>query len=375
MIRFYIIDFLVIFIIIPQNAHSLFLQPVLELINPTGNLSCAADSADATYNDYDLCAIRVYTSNNSDEAQNLTIRSGIWFTNTFRQFIKTRNCEAFSGAVDTGMSRCNLMSYETANTLTLCICATSNCNEDLNGCEASIKENSNVTPLPSIMSILTETIECANASESFSSFSPLPESSLFIDDAALEDYFQNHSVLCTIIDGSVSPPMQRALIEENYQSYLTNRLHALKMLRQLIRIDTPIQTDTNIYVTYTPGTETFEECACTQSSACNYNISTCATTNSTQSSLSSFTDFTSMSTTLTISITTESATSVTMTTNSTAPTSMTINSIITTAMTSGSITTPSITNSLANTSSIITESPTTVTTANITASSGTQSKV
>lgn len=349
MICFHFIGFLVIFIIIPQNGHSLFLQPVLEIINPTGSLSCILSPDETNYGDFDRCAIRVYTSNNTEGSQNTTVQNGMWFTNTFRDFIKTRNCNGFAATSDTGMGNCDLMPYETASSMILCICATSDCNTNLQVCQISLQSNPDVQSLPTIISSLSDTIQCADGSNSFSSFSPNQDNSLIIDTAELKDYFQTHSVLCTILVGTVSPTTQNALIVENYQSYLTNRLHALKLLRQQVTTDTPIQTDFNIYVTYNTGTETFQECACLQNSSCNNNINTCApsviqteTTASTVSASTVFTDLTSKSTTLSISITSESNMSVTMTANPTTFTSMMTDSITSTVITSSAVATSSM---------------------------------
>ena len=382
MICFHFTGFLVILIIIPQNGHSLFLEPVLEIINPTGNLSCVLSPNETNYGDFDRCAIRVYTSSNTEESQETTVQNGIWFTNTFREFIKTRNCDGFSATNDTGIGKCDLLPYETASNMTLCICSTDYCNTNLQVCQTSLQRNPDVTPLPNIISSLSDTIQCADGSDSFSSFSPNQDDSSIIDAAECKDYFQTHSVLCTILVGTVSPTIQNALIEENYQSYLTNRLHALKILRQQVTTEIPIQTDFNIYVTYNTGIETFQECACLQNSSCNNNINTCIsgviqteTTASTISASTSPTDLTSKSTILSISITSESIMNVIMTANSTTFTSMTTDSITSTAITSSAIATSAMMTGLTNATGTTAELPATISTTNVITSSIVQGKI
>jgi len=312
---------------IPKNAHSIFLEPVLNIIDATGNLTCYSDSTVDT-GDYQLCAIRVYNYFiNADLIGTVSIQDGMWFTNTFRQLIKTRNCTGFEDTSDIGSGTCDLMPYEIASSMTLCICATSGCNLGLKTCEESISTNQDVSVLPTIMSDLTKIIECANISDSNFTCFPIPESTSFINTLACENYVKTHSVLCTIITDSLGAMTQGALIEENYQSYVTDRLHDLKLLRQQISTTTLDQTDTSIYVTYSIGEIMNEECGCTQNSFCNYNISTCfsnsiqteSTTPIEISSTSITTEFSSPSITTesTISVTTaiDTATAISLTTD------------------------------------------------------------
>ncbi len=274
MIPFYFFGFIMIFIVIPQNTHSIFLEPVQDIIAATGNLTCYSDSTD-TSSDYDLCAIRVYASNNAVAAStNVTVWDGMWFTNTFRQFIETRNCTGFNDSSDIGSGTCDLMPYEIANTMTLCICATDGCNENLETCEESIQKNQNFPVLPTIISNLATIIKCNdNLDNSFTCSSNVQITS-FIDATACKTYVTTHSVLCTIIeDDSRGATTQQALIEENYQNYLTGRLHTLKLTAQLIELN---DTNASTYVEYFIGEVTDEECVCTENSFCNNNISTCA---------------------------------------------------------------------------------------------------
>jgi hypothetical protein len=76
-------------------------------------------------------------------------------------------------------------------------------------------------------------------------------------------YVNSHSVLCAIIDDGTDVTKQEALIEENYQSYLTGILHLLQLLSKQMSIKAPDQTDTSIYVTYLSGGQTNQECCCT----------------------------------------------------------------------------------------------------------------
>jgi hypothetical protein len=226
--------------------------------------------------DNQLCAIRVYNfTNNLNASQEVLIRDGIWLTNTFLQLIKTRNCSDFADNNDIGSSTCDLMPYENADTMTLCVCAESHCNPDLETCLNSIGTVQIAPQLPTIMSNVTTIIECANASASDFTCSISSDYIAIINASACEDYVTTHSVLCAIETDNLEQSTQQALIEENYQNYLTGRLHQFKVLRQRTTTDTPVQTDTSIYMTYNVSNVMNEECSCTQNSFCNYNISTC----------------------------------------------------------------------------------------------------
>jgi len=141
MSRFHFIGLMTMFILIPQITHSLFTDSVLHIINSTGNVTCYLAFTN-TSNDYHLCAIRVYTylvDVNTSQTEN--VWDGIWFTNTFRPLIKTRNCTGFNNASDIGSGTCDPMPYETVQNITLCICATSNCNQNLETCQQSNRGN------------------------------------------------------------------------------------------------------------------------------------------------------------------------------------------------------------------------------------------
>ncbi len=332
-----------IFIVIPQNTHSIFLEPVLVIINATGNLICVSDSTTGSANGYDLCVIRVYTyTADNDTLQSVSVRDGMWFTNTYRQLIQMRNCTGFDSTRDIGSGECDLMPYETADTMTLCICAESGCNDNLQTCLKSNAINPKVPALPSIMSNLTVIIECAAASASDFTCSLYANSTVFINETECADYVKTHSVLCIIDQQSVETSSQEALIEEDYQSYLTSRLFVLKELLQGFptALETINQSDTNIYVQTTVDSITDEECGCTQTSFCNNDIRTCVsdviqitTATSTEFSATFFTNLTSESTIVTTSITIESTTG----TASTATESTTGTTSITTEPTTGTI--------------------------------------
>lgn len=233
--------------------------------------------------------------------------------------IRTRSCTGFNNASDIGSGTCNPMPYETVQNMTLCICATSNCNENFKTCQKSNVENPNSPLLPNIMSDLTTVIQCANTSSNNFTCFPSIENASFIDSSACETYVNTHSVLCTIIDDGIDALKQEALIEENYQMYFTIRLHLLQLLSKQMSINPPDQTNTSIYVTYPDNDHTDQECGCTQNSFCNYNISTCAqniiqtqTTNSVEFMSTSVTDSTTeFASTFVTHFTTESITETT----------------------------------------------------------------
>ena len=276
MVRFYIISLVVIFLVIPRSAHSLFTEPIPHILESTGNITCYTTSA-STNNTFNLCAIRGYTYViDGDVPETANIWDGMWFTNTFRQLIETRNCTGFVSDSDIGSGTCVPMPYEDVITMTLCICATDNCNQNLQACKQSNAENPNTPPLPIIISDPATIIKCADTSSNSFTCYPSIENASFIDSSACEAYVRIHSIFCTIIDDGTDVPQQQALIEENYQSYLTNQLHRLQLLSKQISMKTPDQTNTSVYVTYLNNDHTNQECGCTQNSFCNSNISTCA---------------------------------------------------------------------------------------------------
>jgi hypothetical protein len=323
----------VVLIVIPENVRSFFYIPVLDIIQQTGNLTCYLNSDESTITDFQLCAIRVYTTQVSiDESYDVITQNGIWFTNIFRHLIKTRNCLGFSNASDVGVSMCDTMPYETVKKMTLCICATDNCNERLETCEASIGANSNAILLPRSLPVLTKPVECSETSE----ISDTCSEHASINSELCDVYVRNHSVLCTIVmdDDKMT---QKALIEENYEKFLDDKLHELKPIVIANPTNLLEERENYVYYAYHPdATRTVQECACTQTAICNYDISTCAPsviqteiTTSMQSSLSPIADFTSESTTITpdTSLITESTTNDAMTTDYTTSTSTMTDSI------------------------------------------------
>ena len=277
MIRFDFLGFIVVSIMIPQNAQSLFTTPVLSIINSTGNLTCYLDSIN-TDDRFHLCAIRSYTVfNDSGASQEAIVRNGISFTNMFSQLIRTRNCTGFSDTRDTGSGTCATMPYEIAQTMTLCICATDMCNNNLELCKKSNSGNGSGTVLPkNIIDDLTEVIECANASGNTFTCSPSAEGASFINQSACAAYVQDHSTLCAIDVNDIELSSQEALIAESYQSFLTDRLRNLQFLIMNNQSYTINETNTTIYITFGDDRGTSQECICAQNLFCNYNISTCS---------------------------------------------------------------------------------------------------
>jgi hypothetical protein len=221
------------------------------------------------------------------------------------------------------------MPYETVHKMTLCICATDNCNERLETCEASIGANSNAIVLPRSLPALKIPVECSETSE----ISDTCSEHASINSELCDAYVRNHTVLCTIVmdDNTMT---QKALIEENYEKFLDDKLHELKPIVIANPTNLLEERENYVYYAYHPdATRTVQECACTQTAICNYDISTCAPsviqteiTTSMQSSLSSIADFTSESTTIT-SLITESTTNDAMTIDYTTSTSTMTDSI------------------------------------------------
>ncbi|CAF3523543.1 unnamed protein product [Adineta steineri] len=273
MIRPCFILCLVAFINIPKNTYSFFTLPLLEIIEPSGNLVCYLNSMESSNNDFQLCAIRVYIpANDSIVSNDVIIQNGMWFTNIFRRFIITRNCSGFTESSDIGMSICNPMPYENARKMILCICATDNCNQNLETCQFSNIEYSNPISLQRSLPILTVPIECNQTSE----ISEACFENALINMRNCDIYMKNHSVLCGIgVDHHVI--MQKLFIEENYEIYFDQHLYALKPIIHANPTNRQKETDTYIYYMFYNVTDvTIEQCACIQSPYCNNNISMCA---------------------------------------------------------------------------------------------------
>ncbi|UJR36173.1 hypothetical protein I4U23_028907 [Adineta vaga] len=267
------IVYLTITIVIPRNAHSFFNVPVLDIIEPTGQLRCHVNATESPYDDFQLCAIRVYIPHSDmNEVENVTVQNGMWFTNVFHRLIATRNCVGFSETSDIGSATCNVMLYENAARMTLCICAMNNCNLNLETCEAANQEVSNVNQLPKSLPILNKTIECNQTSEAAEA---CYEHSL-INYESCHEYTSNHNVLCTIgLNGDTL--IQEGLLEETYEIFLDKKLYALKPIVQSNPTNPLIETQDYVYYMYYPDTTIpHQDCACTQSSYCNMNISLCA---------------------------------------------------------------------------------------------------
>ncbi|CAF1046583.1 unnamed protein product [Adineta ricciae] len=248
-------------------------MPVSTIIEQTGKLSCVINSTEGRYNDFQLCAIRIYTAlESTSEINDVVVQNGMWFMNVFRRLIATRQCEGFSETSDIGTGICNPMSYETADQMTLCICASDYCNLDLETCQIANRNLFNVSLLPKPLPVLSDTIECNQTSEVSEA---CYEHSLINQDTC-NNYVNSHKVLCTI-GVSDNVIVQTGYLEENYGIFLDKKLHDLKPVIQAYPENPLIDAQTYVYYMYSLGTDvTSQECACTQSSYCNMNITLCA---------------------------------------------------------------------------------------------------
>ena len=252
-------------------VNSILTKPVADILASIGNLRCESEGG-TTFENCNLCAMRIYTYINNGSEATVTIRNCLWFTNTFRPYIQSRNCADFPETTDIGVSKCDPMPYEDVEEVTLCICATNECTTDLDTCRQSVEQQEGIIKLDAIMKDLTEIIQCADLSNQATTcftgeiYSPKNQE-------ACTEYVTNNAVFCTLLNQNTENLQKSALIYEDYQSYLTERLVALM---QIIALATVQYQDKAIYANYpVSGEATQTQCGCAFTSSCNSNLNTC----------------------------------------------------------------------------------------------------
>jgi hypothetical protein len=266
---------IIVSIWIDSCVYGLVRRPVQDIIETTGSLTCHVNDNDQTFTDYHLCVIRVYNARSSSDNK-LVLRNGIWYTNVFRRAIALQNCTDFSNTTDIGIGVCQPMPYENVDNMTLCICATSNCNLDLQTCRTSVDGNAARERLPDLIDTLSNRMSCHELSDPVFTCSQPSQYASFVNSGACKMHVVQYGVLCSIIDKDKSIERE-ILIETNYQLFLTMQLHQYK-IQQQTSIDTVSnETDTNIYTAYNLlNTSRVQQCLCTQTSYCNNDVIACA---------------------------------------------------------------------------------------------------
>ncbi|UJR09928.1 hypothetical protein I4U23_014150 [Adineta vaga] len=198
-------------------------------------------------------------------------------------FIRIRQrCSAFQWSTSTiGSGTCTPQTqFETFSSMTLCICATNNCNQDRTTCEISISNTSTVASIDAFIPTLSEHVPCnfTNGSSLVCTEQP------YVNSLACEQYVRNNSLLCAITMNGTQI-IQTALVEADYERYLSEKVYQLKLLYTNNSGSQYNETTNNVYYKYSfSTTQSLEECACTNSSFCNSDMNTCALLN-TQSTM------------------------------------------------------------------------------------------
>jgi len=297
MIRVYCALIVSTLIISTHTVNAFFLFNLMD-ITVTRNITCRLNDNETSTNDFQYCAIRIYDGWNGTQKTTFTIYDGLWYLNTFRQFIQ-KTCSSFqsvlNGDIDTGTGSgsCIPRSFETFADLQLCICATDNCNQNMSSCINSTISNTNISALFDFMPSLFSTVQCDNTLNVFSMCQEHP----FINISACEDYVRNNSVLCAVtISGTERT--QISLIFENYEAFLAEAIYQVLSVSNNAMGSSFNETETNVYDKYfVNDVDSVEECACTSYSLCNQNINTCLSQATLQIettiSIPSFTDISS----------------------------------------------------------------------------------
>lgn len=214
--RSFILGFLLVSILADIGVHGFLRDSVLNFIRQDGNLTCWMSSALVASTNYQFCAIRVYKFlDSSGDEMTVSIYDGFSFVNIFRQYIKRQNCSNFRNDSITGVGQCTPLPYENATRMTLCICASDQCNRDISTCNNSVAATTGIAELPSLMTDIPSSIPCSAVSDVSYTCAPTSDYARFVDFSACETYVRNHSVLCAI-DNIGDGRRQQALAEWNY---------------------------------------------------------------------------------------------------------------------------------------------------------------
>ncbi|CAF3516413.1 unnamed protein product [Rotaria sp. Silwood1] len=274
MIRLYFIVITYVLIIIPHTVNTFFLQDVANITVPR-NLTCKLYTNESALGSFQLCAIRIYRHINESSTSSVVLHNGLRYMNTFRRLIQN-NCSnnVNMSQAGTGVWTCGVrFPFESYTDLQICVCATNNCNENLNTCQESAMNSTNMSSSIDFMPNLTSIIQC---NDTLNVSNTCMEHTL-INASLCQDYIKNASVLCAITKNETIIT-QQSFIYENYEIYLSERIYlALFLMYNNNTWNISLsESTTNVYSKYIPpAARPVEECACTKS-LCNQDITTCA---------------------------------------------------------------------------------------------------
>ncbi|CAF1242430.1 unnamed protein product [Rotaria sordida] len=160
--------------------------------------------------------------------------------------------------------------FELYTNMQICVCTNDNCNENFTTCQDSAMNSMNMSSSIDFVPNLTSIIQCNDTLNAPNICTEHP----FIDTSLCQDYIRNTSVLCAI---TINETMitQRALIYENYEIYISEKVYQVPPILSNTSNNSFIETATAVYYKYIgPAATPVEECACTNS-LCNQNITTC----------------------------------------------------------------------------------------------------
>ncbi|CAF0856014.1 unnamed protein product [Didymodactylos carnosus] len=263
----------------------------------TRNISCyygtisGADNADRhytpSYGNYQYCVLIMYYSNGNLPQQ--IDFSSTAVLNTYRRM--SERCRGFSNTTDVGYGYCSPLSYETVVSLFLCICATSNCNNNLQTCQLSVSMVQ-PAPLATFLPYLSTSISCQDSGYiSSNRYTYCQELDQSINYTACNDYMETNTVLCSIwslTSENSTSSHQVAYPPENYEKFLLSTLY-----NYLTYVNTSTYNESSSSLFVQDGIQNFTYISCyCISNYCNANFSSCTvdtapTTSSTITSRSS----------------------------------------------------------------------------------------
>ncbi|CAF1287506.1 unnamed protein product [Didymodactylos carnosus] len=238
-----------------------------------------------SYGNYQYCVLILsFYSSNGNLVEQIDFRRTT-VLNTYRRM--SERCQGFSNITDVGYGLCSPLSYQTVVSLVLCICATSNCNNNLSTCQSSATAFQ-PTRLPTFLPYLLRSISCQDYDYiSGNTYTYCQELDKSINYTACNDYVKANTVLCsiwTLSSQNFTALYRVAYLPENYEEFLLSTLYGY-----LVYSNTSTYNESSSSLIVKTGIQNFTyiSCYCT-SNNCNANFSTCAvpTTNSTTTSQS-----------------------------------------------------------------------------------------
>ncbi|UJR17363.1 hypothetical protein I4U23_004258 [Adineta vaga] len=237
--------------------------------------------------DCEYCVYQYYSNGSVTQ----TSWDFIQMSNIYKSISK--HCEGFSDKNDIGYGVCSPLTYETFNTSILCICATNLCNQNLESCQFSVRNQteSNTIPsnLPALLPQLKTSISCVNQNnfekDSINtSYYCLYSRSPFINVTKCNDYIDQNMVLCLIMLRG-NDTLSIGLSDDVYESTLIGNIQNIYYLNEYPGVTVSYnQTSSYFYVIYNQtinsagNTNIQQICFCVQDN-CNLNLNSCFNAN------------------------------------------------------------------------------------------------